>query len=262
VTVNDDSCDLLSVLSYTGRADQGGMLEIRVGAGDELVRWVGEELGRLDLLVNNAGFGKQSWFHEMEPDVTGRMFQVNVLSPMELSRAAIPLMRRGSGGSIVNVASVGGVVSHPLNVAYCASKHALVGFSKSLRLELKGSGINVVAVCPAATRTEFFEQARGEIPFDTMIESNWVPADTVARAVVRSEHSHRAVVFPTWGAWFLAWADRWLPWASELGNLRYRDRVMAAARAVLIGAPDQGDVGAVRQPSRGRRTPARDAPER
>lgn len=196
------------------------------GVGDDLIGWVDVELGGIDFLVNNAGFGKQTWFDEMNLDLVEQMFRVNVLGLIELSRAAVPLMKRGGGGSIVNVASVGGLVSHPLNVVYCSSKHAVVGFSKSLRLELKGSGINVVAVCPAATRTEFFDRAKGEIPFDPMIEKNWVPAEKVAEVIVQAENSRHAVIFPTLGAWFLCWADKWIPWASEIGNIRYRDKVV------------------------------------
>ena len=157
------------------------------------------------------------------------MFAVNVLSPMALARAAVEVMRPRGSGSIVNVASVGGVVAHPLNVAYCASKHALVGFSESLRLELQGTGIRVVAVCPGATRTEFFEVARSNIPFSRMIDTFSGPAEHVARTIVRACHSRRPVVFPTWGAWFLHAADQWLPWLSRAGNVRYRNKVLRLA---------------------------------
>jgi len=217
-------------------SEAGGSAVVRVadlaepGVGEELVGWIDEELGRLDFLVNNAGFGKQAWLTEMDLSLMEQMFRVNVLGLIELSRAAVPLMKKGGGGSIVNVASVGGLVSHPLNVVYCSTKHAVMGFSKSLRLELKGSGINVVAVCPAATRTEFFERAKGEIPFDPMIQKNWVPAEKVAEVILRAENSRRAVVFPSWGAWFLCWADKWIPWASEIGNVRYRGKVVPLTR--------------------------------
>jgi len=183
--------------------------------------------GRLDVLVNNAGFGAQQRFEETTPEDVERMFRLNVLSVMTLARAALGPMRAAGGGSIVNVASVGGVVAHPLNVAYCASKHALVGFSKALRLECRGTGIRVTAVCPGSTRTEFFDVARRGIPFDRMIEKWSVPPEKVARAIVRAAHRDRALVFPTWSAWFLFFADRWLTRLSEAGNVRYRDRVLA-----------------------------------
>lgn len=136
----------------------------------------------------------------------------------------------GIPSRIVNVASVGGLVAHPLNVAYCASKHALVGFSRALRLELAGTGIQVVTVCPAGTRTEFFEVARGEIPFPGTFDRLAAPPEKVARAIVRASRKRRGMVLPGWQAKLLCWADRWLPWLSAAGNVRYRDRVLADAR--------------------------------
>ena len=197
---------------------------------EELAHRAEQRLGRLDVLVNNAGFGAQRRFVETDRALLESMFNVNVLSAMLLSRAAaVGMVARGSG-CIINVASVGGVVAHPLNVAYCATKHAMVGFSRSLRLELKGTGISVTAVCPGATRTEFFDVARGEIPFDAMIHRFAAPPEKVAEAILRAAQGNRAVLFPTLSAWFLAWADQWLPWFSQAINLRYRDQVMRLAR--------------------------------
>ncbi|MBI5528284.1 MAG: SDR family NAD(P)-dependent oxidoreductase [Deltaproteobacteria bacterium] len=204
---------------------------------EEIIARTVESCGRIDILVNNAAFGLQSRFEEMTLETAARMFAVNVLSCMALARAAIPVMRRQGSGSIVNVASVGGLVAHPLNVAYCATKHALIGFSKSLRLELKGSGIRVVVVCPGATRTEFFERASADIPFAPMIERFARPPEVVARAIVKASRSRRALVFPTLDAWFLYFVDRWLPWLSEAGNLRYRDTVIRMAGAACGSQP-------------------------
>ena len=206
-----------------------------VATSESLVTRAVETYGRLDVLVNNAGFGTQRRFVETELESIQQMFAVNVLSCMALARAAVPVMLEQGGGSIINVASVGGVVAHPLNVVYCSSKHALVGFSKSLRLELWGSGVSVTAVCPGATRTEFFDVARADIPFDSMIDRFAVAPITVALTILRACGSRRALMFPTWGAWFLYWADRWLPWISQAGNIRYRDTVLRMAR----GEPEE-----------------------
>lgn len=195
------------------------------GAGALVTRTM-EAYGRLDVLVNNAGFGTQRRFVETDPSTMAAMFNVNVLSAMVLARAAARVMLDQGSGSIVNVASVGGVVAHPLNVVYCASKHAMVGFSRSLRLELEGTGVGVTAVCPGATRTEFFDVARADIPFDGMIDRFAASPATVARTILAATGKNRALMFPTWSAWFLYWADRWLPWLSQAGNLRYRDRVL------------------------------------
>lgn len=198
------------------------------GAADELCRWVEDECGRLDVLVNNAGFGRQDYFDEIEWATHEQMVRVNVLSLMALCHRAIPLMRRQGGGTIVNIASVGGVVAHPLNAVYCATKHAVVGLSKSLHLELKGTGIHVAVLCPGATKTEFFEQAAGSIPFHKLFQYAMAPPEKVARAVwLATICRRRSVIYPTLSAWFLAWMERYLEPVSRLGNLVYRDQVLA-----------------------------------
>ena len=213
-----------------GGADAGVLVEradlAQPAAAEELAGTAVERLGRVDVLVNNAGFGAQRRFTACNQELMERMLNVNLVSAMLLARAvAVGMVERGSG-SIINVASVGGLVAHPLNVVYCASKHGMVGFSRALRLELKGTGVRVVAVCPGATRTEFFDVARGEIPFDDIIERFAAPPEKVAASIVRAAGSGRGVLFPTLSAWFLAWADQWLPWLSQAGNVRYRDQVL------------------------------------
>ncbi len=197
---------------------------------EALIPRVLEAFGRIDVLVNNAGYGKQCRFEAMTAAEVARMLAVNVQAPMSLARQAARHMTERGSGSIVNVASVGGLVAHPLNVAYCTTKHALVGFSKALRLELRGSGVMVTAVCPSSTRTEFFDVAQGDIPFDRVVWATAVSAERVARAIVKASTRNRAVVFPSWGARALVLADRWLPGLSAAGNLRYRDKVLAMAK--------------------------------
>lgn len=185
-----------------------------------------DRFGRIDVLVNNAGFGSQVLFETMGYDEIVKMFNVNVLSLMEITRLAVPIMRKQKKGNIVNVASVGGIVPHPLNVAYCASKFAVVGFSRSLRLELKGTGVNVSVVCPAATQTEFFDVAQGEVPFHKMIFKTAVPAKKVAAAIVKSSRSNKGVVYPTFSARVLTLLEKTMPFLVEWGNVKYRDKVL------------------------------------
>jgi len=196
------------------------------GAGEELVSRVADEVAPIDVLVNNAGFGAQIRFEEMEMVDLERMFRVNVFSLMEACKAVIPRMKRAGGGTIVNVASVGGLVPHPLNVAYCSTKHAVVGFSRSLRLELSGTGVHVVAFCPGGTKTEFWDVALDEIGWDPVLIASQASSDAVAREVVRATRSRRDVILPNLGAKMFIWADRWLKPLSDAGNVLYRDRVL------------------------------------
>ncbi len=193
---------------------------------DNLVRVTLEKFGRIDVLVNNAGFGQQIELEKMKWEEIERMFQVNVLSLIALSRAVLPIMRSHNNGSIVNISSVGGLVPHPLNTIYCATKHAVVGFSRSLRLELKGSGIRVVTICPAGTKTEFFDVAGSNLPFPDFFSLFTVPASKVAEVIVRESEGNKSLVFPSLTAWFQAKQEKWIPFLSEFANIKYRDTVL------------------------------------
>ena len=106
------------------------------------------ELGSVDILINNAGIEHYRDFHTIEPDEIEKIFQVNVIAAAVLTRLVLPDMIERSRGHIVNIASVAGKTAVPFNVIYSSSKHALVGFSWSLREELKPQGIGVSVVCP------------------------------------------------------------------------------------------------------------------
>ena len=185
-----------------------------------------ERFGRIDVLVNNAAYGHQVLFEQMSFEQIEAMVRVNVLALMELTRAVIPIMRKQGGGKIVNVASVAGLVPHPLNVLYCATKFAVVGFSKSLRQELAGTGIKVTVVCPAATRTEFFDIMGRDIPMPAALLKTQVPASTVARSIVRASETGRAVVYPNAAAWLFAFAEKIASPLVAFGQIQYRNRVL------------------------------------
>lgn len=113
------------------------------------------ELGRLDVLVNNAGYGSYGAVEDVPLEEGQQQFEVNVLGPMRLVRLAIPLMRRHRFGRIVNVTSIGGKIYTPFGTWYHGTKFALEGMSDVLRIELKQFGIDVVVVEPGAIRTEW-----------------------------------------------------------------------------------------------------------
>ena len=126
---------------------------------DESVRAaVGEVVssgGRIDLLVNNAGVGLIAGAEESSLEQAKSLFDVNLFGVIRLIQAVLPTMRRQRAGRIVNISSVMGLIPAPFMVLYAASKHALEGYSESLDHEVRGSGIRVVLVEPAYTRTSF-----------------------------------------------------------------------------------------------------------
>jgi 3-oxoacyl-[acyl-carrier protein] reductase len=121
--------------------------------------FVRRELGPVDVLVNNAGLGYMRDVAEMGTAEFDETMAVNVRGVFLMTRAVLPdMMRRGSG-HIVNVASLAGRNPVPGGAAYAASKHAVLGFSKSLMLEVRKHGIRVMAVCPGSVVTPFFDKS-------------------------------------------------------------------------------------------------------
>ena len=119
----------------------------------------GEHFGRIDVLVNNAGYGQLGVFEEIGHDAITKQFDTNVYGMMHVTRAALPVMRRQKGGRIFNISSVGGALGFDIASIYCATKFALGGFSEGLALEVKPFGIGVTLVEPGFFRTDFLDSS-------------------------------------------------------------------------------------------------------
>ena len=113
------------------------------------------ETGRIDVLVNNAGYGSYGAVEDVSLDEARRQFEVNVFGAARLIQLVLPSMRSRRRGSIINITSLGGKIYTPFGAWYHATKFALESFSDCLRLEVKPFGINVVVIEPGAIRTEW-----------------------------------------------------------------------------------------------------------
>lgn len=125
-------------------------------------RWLEATLarfGRIDALVNNAGFGQRGPIEQVPLDAMRRNFETNVFAVLGLTQLVAPVMRTQGGGRIVNIGSVAGKIARPLTSVYDATKHAIEAFSDGLRGELKPFGIDVVLVRPGFILTEFIDAA-------------------------------------------------------------------------------------------------------
>jgi NAD(P)-dependent dehydrogenase (short-subunit alcohol dehydrogenase family) len=111
--------------------------------------------GRIDLLVNNAGVGLVAGAEESSLEQAKSLFDVNLFGVFRMTKAVLPTMRRQGSGRIVNISSVMGLIPAPFMALYGASKHALEGYSESLDHEIRATGVRVVLVEPAYTRTSF-----------------------------------------------------------------------------------------------------------
>lgn len=114
-----------------------------------------QRLGRIDVLVNNAGYAIPGAVEEISDEQARQIFDVNVYGVMRLIRTVVPLMRQQKSGRIINISSIGGKMALPTNGAYSATKFALEALSDALRLELAPFGIRVVLVEPGPIKTHF-----------------------------------------------------------------------------------------------------------
>ncbi|WP_454789635.1 SDR family oxidoreductase [Mycolicibacterium lutetiense] len=149
-----------------------------------------DRLGSLDALVNNAGIMPTGNFTDEADDMTDRMIAINLCGVLYGSKLAA-LRMAGRGGHIVNVASLAGVSAFPGLATYCATKHAVVGFSETLHLELAANGIGVTAVLPGVVHTELSAGHSAPKWIRPMAE---VEPEDVASAIVTAVGSRRTTV--------------------------------------------------------------------
>ena len=147
--------------------------------------------GRVDVLVNNAGYGHHRRFLDWDLDDMERMLRVNFLGSLYWTKAVLPQMVERRSGWLVFVASVAGKIGVPEESAYAASKFAMVGLAEALSVELEDGGVHVLTVCPGTIDTEFFdEEALARMPpvaRRSMIEPGPL-VDGILRALARGAH--------------------------------------------------------------------------
>ena len=172
---------------------------------------VRERFGRIDILINNAGVGLYAPSFDSSPDKVRRLFELNFLAPVELTRRLSPAIPRG--GAVVNVSSIAGKVVLPWLTLYSASKYALNAFSDGLRMELSKRGISVLCVCPGYVDTPFRENVlQGAIPEKAAGQSRFlITADECAQATLDGlRRGKRTIVTPRIG-WLLIGLARLFP---------------------------------------------------
>lgn len=119
-----------------------------------------EKFGRIDAVVNNAGYGLIGAFEAATPEQIEKQFQTNVFGLMNVCREVLPVFREQKRGVIVNVASVGGRVTFPFYSLYHATKWAVEGFSESLQYELEQFNIRVKIIEPGPIKTDFYDRSQ------------------------------------------------------------------------------------------------------
>jgi NAD(P)-dependent dehydrogenase (short-subunit alcohol dehydrogenase family) len=188
-----------------------------------------KETSRLDMLVNNAGYGLFGAVVDLSRDELRRQIDTNVIAPVQVARAFLPFMLPQRSGRIVNVGSVSGILTTPFAGAYCASKAALHALSDAMRMELAPFGIEVVTIQPGAVASNIGETGTSNValPADSIFmplaknirgravasQRGAMPARDFARQVVMAVLANSAPVVVRRGphSFRLPFLQRWLP---------------------------------------------------
>ena len=213
----------LTALPSTDFTDSDGDSKI-VTAGDitdqsfrqRIVERTLQRFGRIDVLINNAAVGQYGYPTEVDVEVSKRLFDINVFSPLALAQLVIPHMRSRAFGVIVNIGSVGGAVSLPWAVMYCATKWSIHCIDDSLRRELLGTGIRVLKVCPGIVSTNFRDHVlAGKAPSPVESLRRVVTPDQVAAEIAKGlARNKRTVYVPRLGQIFTS-MEFFAPWLMD-----------------------------------------------
>ncbi len=184
-----------------------------------------QSLGDVELLVNNAGFGSNGAFVELDPAREVDMVKLNVLAPLTLAQQLLPSMVARRQGGVINVSSIGAFQPVPFMATYGATKAFVLSWSEALAEELRGSGVRVTCVCPGPTATEFFTAGgvnprMGKVP-------HVMSADELVARTLDAFDDGRAVLVPGLINWLTAFVTRLFP------------RIVVRAVTARISAPPE-----------------------
>ncbi|MFC5405551.1 SDR family NAD(P)-dependent oxidoreductase [Cohnella soli] len=196
------SLDKLTALANT-MSSEHAVYEMDVSSDDQVGEVVSEVIrkyGRIDVLLNNAGYGEFVPFADTTIEHFKQMMDVNYLGIVRVTHAVLPYMLKAGQGHIINVASMAGKVATAKSTAYAATKHAVLGFTNALRRELKISGVYVTAVNPGPIATPFFDRADPEGTYLKNIEKFILSPDKVAGAIVRVMERRKPELDMPWAA--------------------------------------------------------------
>jgi len=185
---------------------------------DRLLSLTLHNFGRVDIWINDAGFGLQDSIACMDMKACRDMFDTNLFGAIECMRAVIPVMKRQQGGMIINVSSVAGHIPLPYFAAYSATKFAMNAIGKAARMELRASGVHVMTVCPGTIATSFqanVVKGRERLRIGGADRSPGISADRVAAAVVNACRPEKREVIVPWHHHISVKFYQLFPWLVE-----------------------------------------------
>ena len=190
----------LEELTAVAKITSGHAIRADLGQRADGDRLVGElaALGHVDILVNNAGIADSAPLEDTDDAMWDRIMELNVTAPFRLTRALVPAMVRAGFGRVINIASNAGLTGYGYTAAYCASKHALVGLTRALAVDLGRTGVTVNALCPGWVETQMAAEASARIAAKTGRSDRDATAALVAmspqrRLITPEEVAHAAL---------------------------------------------------------------------
>lgn len=158
-----------------------------------------DDFNGIDVLVNNAGYGVFRYAHDATIEDIKGMFSVNVVGLIYCTRMVLPVIRKQKHGHIINIASQAGKIATPKSSIYSASKHAVIGYSNALRMELADLNVYVTAVNPGPIETNFFDIADKEGTYVMNVKKYMLKPEFVAEKVVNAMlKPKREINLPWW----------------------------------------------------------------
>lgn len=187
----------------------------------EVVQTAKQALGGIDILINNAGVGAIGNFEESSSERLRKIFEVDFFAAAELTRLAIPYLKRGKHPAVCMVNSVLGHRGVPQKSEYCAAKFALRGWAEALRIELSPRNVDVLTVSPSTTRSEFFESLVDTVRGKKNASIGSQSPESVARQVLIALRKRKRERVLSAGGKAFVWLSRFAPNFTDRLLLRY-----------------------------------------
>lgn len=179
---------LASKLTESGFSAQACALDVTdETACHDLAGSLETQIGPLDILVNNAGIGCVGTLLQTSGEDLDRLYQVNVRGVFNVSKSFLPAMIQAGRGSVIHLASIGGVVGIRDRLAYCTTKFAVVGLTKSMALDHAADGIRVNCICPGRVETPFVKSRLAEYPDPDAALAEMVSTQLLGRMIQPDE---------------------------------------------------------------------------
>jgi short-subunit dehydrogenase len=168
---------------------------------DALAQAAIKRFGRIDIWINNAGFGLNDSVEKMDMGQLRQMFDTNLFGMIECMQAAIPIMRHQGGGDIVNISSVSGHIATPYMGGYAATKHAMQAIGMAARMELVRHNINVLTICPGYITTDFSKNMIKTSQSQRVTAVRGVGPEVVARDTLKAVLQRKRQAVTPWFYW-------------------------------------------------------------